>query len=293
MSASRRLISTVLGLWLGLFAAFAVAADAPAQLPLPTLNSRVTDLTGTLDAGQRAALEANLAALEKAKGAQLVVVIVPTTQPETIEQFGIRLMDAWKIGRKGIDDGVILLVAKNDRKLRIEVGYGLEGVLTDAAAKRIIAETITPHFRKNEFYPGIAAGVRAIRLVIQGESLPAPPPPQSESSEESGGSIWSWLAVALFSLPYAIGILGLLIALLIDAGLVYLAHLWLDSLLIDFLVFVVGYWMMFSVNFLGIRHIDLESGSISSGGFRGSFSGGGGFFGGGGGGGGGGASGSW
>jgi tRNA(Leu) C34 or U34 (ribose-2'-O)-methylase TrmL len=111
---------------------------------IPPLTARVTDLTSTLNGEQKAMLEQQLADLEARKGAQLVVLILPSTQPETIEQFGIRLFEAWKVGRKGVDDGVMLIVAKDDRRLRIEVGYGLEGALNDATAKRIISETITP-----------------------------------------------------------------------------------------------------------------------------------------------------
>src|SRR5439155_7221509 len=118
---------------------------------VPAISARVTDLTGTLDVGQREALEAKLAAFEHAKGSQVVVLIVPTTQPETIEEFGIRVADAWKIGRGGaVDDGVILLVAKDDRKLRLEIGYGLEGAVPDAVSKRIIDEVIVPAFRAGD-----------------------------------------------------------------------------------------------------------------------------------------------
>jgi uncharacterized protein len=155
-------------------ALLAVTAAA-AEVPVPALSARVTDLTGTLDAGQRAALEARLETFERTKGSQVVVLVVPTTQPETIEQYGIRVADAWKIGRGGaIDDGVILLVAKDDRTLRIEVGQGLEGVLPDAIAKRIIEETIIPQFRSGDFYGGIADGVERIIAVIEGEPLPPP-----------------------------------------------------------------------------------------------------------------------
>jgi len=153
-------------LWAGL---------AAAEVPVPALRARVTDLTRTLDAGQQAALEARLAEFERAKGSQVVVLIVPTTQPETIEQYAIRVADAWKIGRRrGIDDGVILLVAKDDRAVRIEVGYGLEGALPDAIAKRIIEEVIVPRFRTGDLYGGILAGVERIIGAIEGEPLPAP-----------------------------------------------------------------------------------------------------------------------
>ena len=118
---------------------------------LPPLTERVTDLTGTLSAEDKASLTASLAALDKDKGAQVVIVMLPTTQPEAIEQYSIRLAEAWKIGRKGIYDGVIILVAKDDRKMRIEVGYGLEGAIPDAIAKRIVAEQMAPRFREGDF----------------------------------------------------------------------------------------------------------------------------------------------
>ena len=128
---------------------------AQAEVAVPPLVHRITDLTATLDAQQTQTLESRLAAFEAKKGAQLAVLIVPTTQPESIEQFGIRVVEAWKLGRKWVDDGALLLIAKNDRTLRIEVGYGLEGVLNDATAKRIVDEVIVPHFKRGEFYPGI------------------------------------------------------------------------------------------------------------------------------------------
>src|SRR5215213_7604476 len=131
---------------------FVFAAVVAAQVAVPPLASRVTDLTGTLSAQQRSALEERLAAFEKRKGAQLAVLLVPTTQPEQIEQYGIRVAEQWKVGRKGIDDGAILLVAIKDRALRIEVGYGLEGVLPDAVAKRIVEDYIVPHFKSGDFY---------------------------------------------------------------------------------------------------------------------------------------------
>ncbi|MGR8952832.1 MAG: TPM domain-containing protein, partial [Gammaproteobacteria bacterium] len=128
---------------LGIFLLLFLTASA-ALVPLPDLSRRVTDLTATLNAAQRQALEAKLAAFEGRKGSQIAVLIVPTTQPEDIAQFGIRVADAWKIGREKVDDGVILIVARNDRRLRLEVGYGLEGAIPDAVAKRVIAEIITP-----------------------------------------------------------------------------------------------------------------------------------------------------
>jgi len=142
--------------------------------PIPKLESRVTDLTGTLTAEQQTALERKLAAFEARKGSQLALLIVPTTRPEEIEQYSIRVVDQWKLGRRKVDDGALLIIAKNDRTLRIEVGYGLEGVLTDATSNRIISETITPLLRTGDFYGGIAAGFDQMMRVIDGEPLPAP-----------------------------------------------------------------------------------------------------------------------
>jgi len=161
--------------WLALLLGAAVAlASAQGLVPIPKLDARVTDLTGTLTAEQQSTLEEKLAAFEARKGSQIVVLIVPTTQPEEIEQYSIRVVEQWRIGRKHVDDGVLLIVAKNDRRVRIEVGYGLEGALPDAIANRIITETIRPLFAQNDFYGGINAGVDQIVLVIGGEALPAP-----------------------------------------------------------------------------------------------------------------------
>jgi uncharacterized protein len=149
------------------------APPAVAQVPLPKLEARVTDLTGTLTAAQQSALEEKLAAFEARKGAQVAVLILPSTAPEDIAQFGVRLLESWKLGRKGVDDGAALIVAKDDRAVRIEVQYGLEGVLTDALTSRIANDTIVPLFRQGDFYGGINAGVDQILRVVDGEPLPA------------------------------------------------------------------------------------------------------------------------
>lgn len=154
--------------------AASTASAAQDLQPIPPLTARVTDTTGTLEPAQRAALEAKLEAFEREKGSQLVVLIVPTTQPEDIAQYGIRVADAWKIGRANIDDGAILIVAKDDRRMRIEVGRGLEGALPDAIAFRIISEGITPHFRQGDYAGGVDEGVERMIGVIRGEELPAP-----------------------------------------------------------------------------------------------------------------------
>ena len=161
--------------------AFVAAAD----VAVPQLSGRVVDQTGTLSAGDADALTQKLKDLQTRKGSQVAVLIVPTTQPETIEQFSIRVAEAWKIGRRKIDDGALLVVAKNDHKLRIEVGYGLEGALTDVTARRIIDEIIVPHFKGGDFAGGISAGVDRIIRVIDGEPLPAPKPEVSHSVDPS------------------------------------------------------------------------------------------------------------
>jgi uncharacterized protein len=155
--------------------------------PIPNLSARVTDVTGTLTAEQQTRLGQGLAAFESAKGAQLAVLIVPTTAPEEIEGYSIRVVEQWKLGRSKVDDGALLLVAKNDHRVRIEVGRGLEGVLTDALTNRIIEESITPAFRRGDFYGGIEAGVEQMMKLIQGESLP-PPPHDWQSGRHRGSS---------------------------------------------------------------------------------------------------------
>jgi uncharacterized protein len=165
--------------WLGSITAgavllLAVALPAAGEVAVPPLKARVTDLTGTLSASQIQSLESRLREFERAKGSQVAVLLLPTTEPETIEQYSIRVADAWKVGRAKVDDGVILVVAKNDRKLRVEVGYGLEGAIPDAVAKRLVSDVIAPHFRTGDFYGGIASGTDALMRLIEGEPLPAP-----------------------------------------------------------------------------------------------------------------------
>ena len=267
--------------------ALLLVGAAQAEVAVPPLAHRVTDLTATLDAQQTQALESRLAEFEAKKGSQLAILIVPTTQPETIEQFGLRVVEAWKLGRKGVDDGALLLVAKDDRSMRIEVGYGLEGALNDATAKRIIAETITPFFKRGEFYPGIESGTAAMMQVINGEPLP---PPQDAAA--SGGFDIEVLLTISFALVVVVGgILRALLgrfpaAVLMGGAIGVLAWVMLAPIFI-----AVLFGLMSSVFVL------LGGGSgFGGGGFgggSGGSGGGGGFSGGGGGFGGGGASGSW
>ncbi len=169
---------------------------------VPPLTARGTDLTGTLTAEQQTALEQKLAAFEARKGSQLAVLIVPTTRPEAIEQYSIRVVEQWKLGRgtvggKKVDDGALLLIAKDDHRIRIEVGYGLEGVLTDAMCNRIISETIAPAFREGNFYEGIDAGLGQMMKLVEGEPLPPPEHAWQSGRHSSGGSILPQLLFAV------------------------------------------------------------------------------------------------
>jgi len=180
---ARRRSRTVFFPAAALFFALGSFTGALAQEAVPALQGRVTDLTSTLSPQQRSTLDEKLRAFEERKGSQVAVLIVPTTDPEDIAAYGIRVADAWKLGRKGVDDGAILIVAKNDRRLRVEVGYGLEGALTDAISRRIIDETIVPRFRQGDYYEGINAGVDQMLRVIDGEPLPEP---QRQWQRETG-----------------------------------------------------------------------------------------------------------
>ncbi|WP_109124552.1 TPM domain-containing protein, partial [Dyella sp. C11] len=152
---------------------------------VPTLTRHVTDLTGTLTPQQVDQLDAQLVSLEKTKGAQLVVLMVPTTEPQDIAEYSLAVAEANKIGRKGTDDGLLLLVAKNDRRVRIEVGYGLEGAVPDAATARIIREYIAPKFRTNDYFGGISDAMGALTQLVNGE--PLPPPVESGNRERRHG----------------------------------------------------------------------------------------------------------
>ncbi len=158
-----------------LFILITVAFSAQAELvAIPPLTNQITDLTQTLTAEQSAQLSEKLAAFEGQKGSQIAVLIVPSTQPEDIAQYSIRVVEAWKIGREKQDDGVLILVAKNDKKMRIEVGYGLEGAIPDLIAKQIISEVMSPSFKQGDFYGGINNAIDTILKLIDGEQLSAP-----------------------------------------------------------------------------------------------------------------------
>ncbi len=155
-----------------------------AKSDLPTLQSRVTDLSGVLKPSSVQQLESELTELEKTKGAQIAVLLIPSTQGEAIEDYAIRLVEKWKLGRKGVDDGILLLVATEDRNARIEVAYGLEGAIPDALAKRILDEQIFPYFKTGDWDAGVLAGVKALSFLVRGEALP-PPVKQSRNSSRA------------------------------------------------------------------------------------------------------------
>jgi uncharacterized protein len=275
--------------------------------PVPPLRERVTDLTGTLSPAAQQALVAKLAAWEQKTGNQLAVLMVPSTQPEPIEAYSIRVAEAWKIGRKGQDNGALLLVAKNDRKMRIEVGYGFEGVLTDATSRRIIAETIAPRFRQDQYAQGIEAGVDQIMAVVdKGLPLAEKPPAPKQSARGLGGFSFEMLLIVVFVVVPILGsilrrIFGTFMGSTVGAGIVG-AGAWVvaGSLLIAIVAGVVALLVML---FMGAGTGLARRGGgvwVPSGGWGGGRgggwgggSGGGGFSGGGGGFGGGGASGSW
>jgi uncharacterized protein len=282
MNAARAGILALLMCW-----AFAAAAE----IAVPPLSGRVVDRTGTLSSGDIESLTQTLKNLETRKGSQVAVLIVPTTDPETIEQYSIRVAEAWKIGRKKIDDGALLVIAKNDRKLRIEVGYGLEGALNDVTVKRIIDEVITPKFRNGDFPGGISAGVDAIIRVIDGEPLPAPARARTSSWSSNFDALNPFVLFAIF-IGGAIlrTTLGRLIGSVATGGIVgALAWFIAGSLAASIIAALIAFiFTMFSSGIVsaGPGSYSGSSGS-SGGGLSGGFSGGGGSFGGGG------ASGSW
>ena len=266
------------------------------ELPsVPTLAARVTDLTGTFSSEQTARLEARLAAFEREKGAQIAVLLVPSVKPETIEQYALRVVEAWKVGRKGIDDGTLLLVAKQDRKLRIEVGYGLEGALNDATAKRIVSETISPRLKEGDFYGGIDAGIEVMLKVIGGEALPAPKSAAS-TSLDAGGGLDKLFPIAFILVFVVGGVLRSIFGRFVGAGIAgaavgFIAFLIVSSLLVSGVAAIVAFVFALFAGSSGGGGWSSGGGSWSGGssasGSSGSFSGGGGSFGGGG------ASGDW
>jgi uncharacterized protein len=273
-----------------------VSLAASAQVAVPPV-ARVTDQTGTLSTEQKAGLEQMLQAFETRKGSQIAVLLVRTTGGEAIEQYALRVAEAWKLGRKGVDDGALLAIAKDDRALRIEVGYGLEGALNDATAKRIVAEVITPRFREGDFFGGISAGVDRMIKVIDGEPLPAP----ARSAPQVDGGVFQFLPIVLIVAMVGGGLLramlGRALGSVATGGAVgFLVWVLAGTLFIGVLAGVLGFFFtLVGGGFGGGRRYGGFPGGFAGGiGRGGSWGGGGGGFRGGGGGfGGGGASGRW
>jgi uncharacterized protein len=295
----------LLGVLLASMLARAEAPPAGLQ-PIPALTARVTDTTGTLAPNTVAHLESRLAEFERTKGSQVAVLMVASTRPEEIEQYAIRVVDQWKLGRARVDDGVLLLIAKDDRRMRIEVGYGLEGALPDAIAKRIVRETITPMFRSGAFDAGVTAGVEAILQVVSGEALPAVD--TSTDTSDQGGADGGGVLITAFVLG---SVLALPLRALFGTGTAMIGGAGIAGLL----AWIFGFGFAFMAVAMAAGAVGALTsgmrgnrrwasrgprgggfgGGFGGGGFGGGgFGGGGGGFGGGGGGfGGGGASGNW
>ncbi len=277
----------MLALLLLAFVALAPAHAAEGIVAVPPLQARLTDLTSTLTTEQQASLEQTLRAFEARKGTQIAVLIVPTTKPEEVEQYALRVVEQWKLGRKKVDDGALLLIAKDDRTLRIEVGYGIEGALNDATAKRIVSDVIAPRLKQGDYFGGISAGVDQMIRVVDGEPLPTPKPGALGSGLGSGNQRIGQLLPMLFVVALVVGgvlraVLGRIPAALATGGLLALAGWLLGGALI---AAVVGGGIAFFITLLGLgmgRHGGMVGGYY--GGMGGGHRGGGGFGGGGGGG---------
>ena len=270
-----------------LFASCTVHAELVA---IPALKARVTDLTQTLSTQEINLLEAKLTAFEQEKGSQIAVLMVPSTQPEDIAQYAIRVVEAWKLGRAKQDDGVLIVVAKNDRKMRIEVGYGLEGAIPDLIAKRIISEILAPHFKQGNYYAGLDRATDTLVKLINGEQLPLPPKAKAKAS---GNNIGSMLPILLFGGLILGGILksifGNFFGGTLTGGVIGTLAWFLGGGILAALLFGVIAFFITLMGGLGLGTLGGLSGGFGGGrsGGNSPFSGGGGGFGGGG------ASGDW
>lgn len=314
-SSAHRTQGVIAWVWMALFAmatlllSFPARADtawAPGQpLPVPPLNTRVTDQTATLSAAQRQALEQKLAAIEQAQGSQVVILLVPTTQPEDIAAYAHRVASQWKVGRRDVGDGVLLLVAKNDRQVRIEVARALEGAIPDLAAYRIIDQAIRPAFKAGDYAGGLNVAVDQLQTLIKGEQLPAPGVTARRSAQATGIQ-WDDLGIFLFvGVPIAGAVLTAVLGRKLGTvatglGAGALGWWWTTSLLIAGLAGMVAMVLIAAIGTGGrgggrAARWGAGYGGLGGGGWGGSSRGGGGGFSSGGGGsfGGGGASGNW
>jgi uncharacterized protein len=282
-------VKSLVAAGLAFLAALALSTSS-GQVAVPALKARVTDRTGTLTASQVQALEGSLREFEQRKGSQIAVLIVPTTQPEAIEQYSIRVAEAWKIGRGRVDDGVIVVVAKNDRKVRIEVGRGLEGAIPDIIASRVIREIITPHFQAGDFYGGLTEATRALMKRIEGEPLPAPRSVPQQTVEVEPEDILPFFIIIMAFIFFLGSLLAHAMGRLIAVGaasFVGAVFGWVVGIGVGLFVAI---FVLFAILTFGSPFFALYAGAVrwgGGGGGGGGFSGGGGSFGGGG------ASGSW
>jgi len=274
-----------------------------AEIAVPKLTAHVIDQTGTLTADERGRLDAKLADFETRRGSQVVVLVVPSIGSEAIEDFATRVTDEWKLGRKGVDDGVLFVIAKQERKMRIHTGRGVQGTLTDILAKRIVADIVAPRFRTGDFAGGIDEASGAIMKAIEGENLALPTPKSKPQGRkvDTVSSYGDFLWMAFFLVPVIAMVLRGLVGRFAGAGLTGgvtgLAAAWIFGSVVfgafaALIAFVVGLTMG-----TGARGGGGWGGSWGGGGWSGGggggWSGGGGMSGGGGGFDGGGASGDW
>jgi len=263
---------------------------------IPDLSAHVTDLTQTLSPAEKLQIEDKLSAFEQKKGSQIAVLIVPTTKPEEIEQYSIRVVEKWKIGRKKVDDGILVLVAKDDHKMRIEVGYGLEGAIPDLTAKRIISEAIAPKFKQGKFADGLSEGVDRLIGLVNGEALPAPSVAMpSFGTADIGGMLPILMFGGLITGLFLRSLFGTFPGSFLNGGLIG-GIVWLFGLSVlgAGILAVIAFFITMMLGARGMNGYQRGyTGGLGGGGFGGSsgggdvFSGGGGDFGGGG------ASGSW
>jgi uncharacterized protein len=280
--------------------AFAAAGD---PIAVPKLTGHVVDGAGMLTEREHSALEGKLADFERDRGSQVVVLLVPSIGEETIEEFAGRVTDDWKLGRKGVDDGVLFTVAQKERRMRIHTGRGVQGTLTDALSKRIITEIVAPRFRTGDFAGGIDAGVDAIFKAIEGEQLPAPKA-TAQRHVDTMSSFSNFLWIGFFVVPIVGMILRSIVGRVFGAGLTggitgIAAWLVFGSLIATIAIAVLAFLftLISGTGVGGVRPGGWGGGGLGGGGFGGgggfSGGGGGGFSGGGGSFDGGGASGSW
>lgn len=282
-----RLIASLLFLPLLWLPGLALAAEGDVQA-VPALTAPVTDLARLLSPADAAALNQKLLAFSQAKGSQIAVLIVPTTAPEDIFAYSFRVADSWKLGRKGVDDGVLLVVAVQDRKNHLQVGYGLEGAIPDARAKQVLDDIIRPYFRNGDYAGGLSAGTDALITLINGESLPAATPKRGGSKPDGNAVVLAIIAGAIVGFIVK-SVLGNVVGGIAGGGVALAIALLLGTAIGVAVFAAVLAAIAASANHRGFGGM----GGVGGGGFGGGGFGGGGFGGGGGGFGGGGASGNW